>query len=429
MSIKEVLKKQAEIVSPGKKTLSYIAGLTRKAVSALSKEIKKSRISAGVFIGGSFAKGTILKKDKYDVDLFVRFSRDDGGLSEILEKPVKNMGKALGLGIEKVHGSRDYFRLYNKEMAFEVVPVLKISRPSQEKNVTDLSYFHVSYVRKHARKLGDEIRLAKSFCHAQHVYGAESYIGGFSGYGLECLVIYYKSFEKMLRELARAKTDVKKKIVIDSSRHYKNKNEALIFISKSKLNSPIVLVDPTYKERNALAALSIETFEKFQRAAKAFLKRPSLDFFIDKKADYSEFKKRAKKSGADCALISIYTERQAGDIAGTKMRKFQRYMENEISKYFDIIDSEFHYAGGRRAQVYLAAKPKKEIIKIGPPSNMKEHAVAFRKANRSKSIFMKDGRLYSREKARFSVKSFVAILRKNRGKLNEMSVTKLGADN
>ena len=50
-------------------------------------------------------------------------------------------------------------------------------------------------------------------------------------------------------------------------------------MNSSKLTSPIILVDPTYKQRNALAALSEETFEKFKQASKKFLKNPSIKYF------------------------------------------------------------------------------------------------------------------------------------------------------
>jgi len=65
---------------------------------------------------------------------------------------------------------------------------------------------------------------------------------------------------------------IKDKIVIDIEKHYKNKQAVLMDLNSSKLHSPIILIDPTYKERNALAALSSETFRKFQEVSLKFLK-------------------------------------------------------------------------------------------------------------------------------------------------------------
>ena len=66
-------------------------------------------------------------------------------------------------------------------------------------------------------------------------------------------------------------------------------------LNSAKLNSPIILVDPTYKQRNALAALSDETFEKFKSACKKFLKNPSLKSFEIKKTNLERVKVDAKK--------------------------------------------------------------------------------------------------------------------------------------
>ena len=104
---------------------------------------------------------------------------------------MKNTCKKLNLKLERLHGSRDYFRAYvkNKNMYFEVIPVAKIKKVHEERNVTDLSFFHVPYVKRKIRGHEDELLLAKTFYHAQKVYGAETYVRGFSGYALECLII------------------------------------------------------------------------------------------------------------------------------------------------------------------------------------------------------------------------------------------------
>src|SRR5207248_3084550 len=97
---------------------------------------------------------------------------------------------------------RDYFFLMADErLVFEIVPVKKVKNPKQAENSTDLSYFHVKYINNKLknRKLVKEILLAKAFLKAQEVYGAESWIHGFSGYSIECLIIYYKSLDKMLK--------------------------------------------------------------------------------------------------------------------------------------------------------------------------------------------------------------------------------------
>ncbi|MEM1805076.1 MAG: nucleotidyltransferase domain-containing protein, partial [Nanopusillaceae archaeon] len=149
-----------------------------------------------IFLGGSFAKDTWLSGD-YDVDLFILFEKEDQKMSNIIEEVL--MKKKLDY--QRIKGSRDYFRVVYKGINFELVPILKIKSISEAKNITDLSPFHVDYILKKIKNtnLNDEIRLLKAFMKAKHLYGAESYMRGFSGYVCELLIIYYKSFYNLIR--------------------------------------------------------------------------------------------------------------------------------------------------------------------------------------------------------------------------------------
>jgi len=414
MKLKQLLKTLNFL--PSDAEIKRLREETKKIVEAIKKNIAIQGINADVFVGGSFKKGTIMRSDSYDIDIFVRFSKkyDEGKLSELLEKIVGNIGE-----YQRIHGSRDYFRISNKEIIFEIIPVIKISKPTEAKNVMDLSYFHVNYVKKKAKNKAilNEIVLAKRFCKANKVYGAESYISGFSGYALECLILYYKTFERMLKELTKAKG----KIIIDIDKKYKNKNDIMIEMNASKTKSPIVMVDPTWKERNVLASLSNETFDKFRKAAKEFLKNPNKKFFEITKLDEYEMREDAKKSKAEFVKIILETDKQEGDIAGTKMKKFASFLEREASKYFDIKRKEFDYNGGRYGELYLIGKRKKEILRKGPPVKMRENAIAFRNSN--KNVVVKRGLLYAKIKVNFSLSDFIGNFYNNyKDQVNSMDI-------
>jgi tRNA nucleotidyltransferase (CCA-adding enzyme) len=402
--------------------LKYEANLFLKSIKSA---IKQSKIKAEPFIGGSFAKNTMIRSDNYDIDVFIRFDKKykEEELSTLLEKIAKN----LRMKLNKLHGSRDYLQIEkSKKLTFEVIPVTKINNPKEAKNTTDLSYFHVNYVKNKIRKnkkLVKEIGLAKKFFKAQKVYGAESYISGFSGYAVECLIIHYKSFEKMIKSFL---TD--KKIMIDEENQFK-KGNILIEINEAKTQSPIVLVDPTFKERNVLAALSNETFDKLKDKIKLFLKRPSFVYFEVKPMNELELQDEAKKEKLEFAKITLSTDKQAGDIAGTKLKKFSRYLISEIKEYFDIRKDEFEYKMSQEATLYLILKSKKEILKCGPPirKGMEKHILAFKKQN--KKYFVKDGNLYARIPIKFTAKDFIIDFAKdNKKKLSEMDVTELNVN-
>jgi len=158
--LKEVLFK----VKPSKQEIKEIESHAVNFAKLLERQIKKLKINAEVFIGGSVAKKTLIKKKNYDIDIFVRFDKkyEDIEISNLTEKILRG----LRLKFSIIHGSRDYFRVGvdKKSIFIEVIPVIKIKNPREARNVTDLSYSHVNYVKKQVnknKKISDEIALAK----------------------------------------------------------------------------------------------------------------------------------------------------------------------------------------------------------------------------------------------------------------------------
>ncbi len=415
-----ILKKVIEEKKPQADEMAQVKTLLKEFLGKLEANKKKSRILADIFVGGSIAKGTVIKKERYDVDIFVRFDKkyEEKMLSSLLEK-ILSKTKA-----EKIHGSRDYFRVEAKKgVYFEIVPVVKIKNPKEARNITDLSYFHVNYTRKKLKgKRVDEVVLAKAFCHATRCYGAESYVNGFSGYALELLIIHYKTFLNFVK--AMAKYSNKDKLIIDIENCYKNKKSVLMDINGAKLESPVILVDPTYKQRNALAALSEETFKKFQKECKDFLKKPSIDFFLQKDVDFSVLATDAEKNKQDWILLEAVTSKQEGDVAGSKLLKFYNHFSENIGKKFEIKASEFEYKDKKRAKFFLAVKSKKEILFNGPEVKDKKNVERFKKAH--KKTFIKGKRIYAKESLNQSIADFITSWKTNNwDRMKEMYILDL----
>jgi len=239
-------------------------------VESLNKRLKKKKITAKAVIGGSYAKDTFLKGD-HDVDIFVKFSLryKDQDLSGLLESVL--------LSASRVHGSRDYFQTVKGKTSFEIVPVLNIRELGDALNVTDFSPLHVSWVKKNVGRLRDDIRLAKRFCKANKLYGAESFLKGFSGHVLDILIIHYGGFIPFLQSVRHWG----KREVIDFNNSYKGK--ALLKMNVSKIQCPLIVVDPVSPVRNAASALGWDKYEHFKDLAEEFLHHPSLDFFSREK--------------------------------------------------------------------------------------------------------------------------------------------------
>ena len=411
----EILRKVLGKITPTKKEMDSMKEAVSEFKKRVEKRIRELKIKAVVFIGGSFAKKTMISKEKYDIDFFIRFLGKEEGISELTKKILKNFKK------REINGSRNYFIIDKGKFFIEVIPTLKVNNPRKAENVTDLSYSHVNYIRKKTNsKILEEIKLAKAFCYANKCYGAESYIRGFSGYALELLVYHYGSFFKFIKAFEK----IKDKTVIDIEKHFKNRNEVFIDVNDSKLKSPIILIDPTYKSRNALAALSYETFREFQKACKDFLRNPSEKFFELKSFDVEKFKIQTKKKKLDFAEIQIRTEKQEGDIAGTKLLKFYKHLISEVERNYKVKEKHFSYDGRKNADCFFAAERKKEIIFSGPSIKQEENVKEFRKKH--KIVFTKNGRIYAREKIKENLREFLrSWKRKYEGKIKEMGISEM----
>ncbi|MFH1823161.1 MAG: nucleotidyltransferase domain-containing protein [archaeon] len=406
--MRDILQKAILVSKADKKDIDQIS-LDLKIFLEKIKDIK-----AEIFVGGSFAKNTLIKKKRYDVDLFVMY-KNGKNISNLL----KSYLVRKKIPFTELHGSRNYFQVkVSPILTIELVPIVKIRKAAEAENITDISPLHVSYIAnkiKANKNLSSEICLAKSFCFSQECYGAESYISGFSGYSLEVLVSYYGSFANFLRAMVKYKHE---KIVIDPMKYYKGRAEVIGALNISKINSPIIVVDPVQKERNIVAALSHRTFLDFVRKAKRFLAKPSLNYFV----------KKEKKWGKGIILdVSIKSDKI--DIVGAKFKKLYGFLIFKMERngfVFSKTDWKFDEHTGK-CSIFLGIKKIEPYLFIkGPPVKVKEEYLKkFKKKH--KKISIKTGFYYATEKNKFKdVNSFLKVfLERERKTLETMHVKKI----
>lgn len=350
-----------------------------------------SAFGAAAALGGSTAKRTYLAGD-HDIDIFVRFDPGRNASDEISGRLREALESEFD-EVEVIHGSRDYFSLDLGDFEFEVIPVLRIGSWEQAQNVTDMSPLHVEYVQKHVAgnpDLADHIRLLKQFCKAARVYGAESYIGGFSGYMVELLVLNYGSFRGVLE----AASDWAEKEVIDPENHHE---APLKTLDKSKTRSPLVLVDPVQRDRNAAAALTRETYDRFREQSRLYLRAEDKEgFFEVGRLDPSRFCERF--AHARVFRIDLHPSEGKHDVLGAKCLKAFEYIVREVELCgFAVIERAWEFDGDA-ALCLLAVEdevlPETRVL-IGPPLEMEEHAAQFREEHAD--VYEEEGRLYARE--------------------------------
>ena len=367
-------------------------------LGTLNRKLK----NAEAILGGSGAKDTWLSGN-HDIDVFVKFDYKKFltktlELSDILQPILKKSFPKIK--ISRVHGSRDYFQLSFKGYSLEVIPILDINKAKKAANITDISPLHSKWVKKKGRNLENEIRLAKKFFRANNLYGAESHIGGFSGYVLEILVIYYGSFEKLLKNATKWRTNY----TIDIENHYAGKN--ILFELNSSKHSPLVVIDPVDRSRNAAAALTLEKFSLLKRKANIFLKKPHQKHFEKDEITFEKIKKKVKNN--HLFYIEIEPLKGKGDVVGSKLLKAFKFIKKELEK-FEVINS-----GWEMDKFYFILK--KEILpeteeRKGPPVNIVDSVDKFKKKN--KEVYVKNGRLYTKIKIKHrKLESFVNNLLK-----------------
>ena len=114
---------------------------------------------------------------------------------------------------------------------------------------------------------------------------------------------------------------------------------------------------------------------------------------------------RPKKKKLDFILLEARTNKQEGDIAGSKLLKFYNHLGNEIKRYFEIKSCGFEYSGKKTARFSFAVKKKGDVLIKGPSTNQEKHVKRFRSSH--KKTFVKNKRVYAKEKIDFKLRDFI----------------------
>ncbi|HEU4604735.1 MAG TPA: CCA tRNA nucleotidyltransferase [Nitrososphaera sp.] len=219
-----------------------------------------------VVFGGSFAKGTWLRGDA-DIDIFFKVKP-----SVPVEK-FEELGRSVGHDALNAHRPRlrysdhPYVEAFVKNVRINVVPCYDVEQ-GRWQSAADRSPFHTEFIsRNFDNEKRKQARLMKKFFKAAGIYGAEISTGGFSGYVSEVLVHKYGSFESVLRAAA----DWQERQVVAAGDYDPDVVKGF--------NSQIIIIDPVDSRRNLGTAISPESAGRFMLAARAFLSRPSIQFF------------------------------------------------------------------------------------------------------------------------------------------------------
>ena len=275
----------------------------------------------GAMLVGSIARDTHLRGDR-DIDIFV-FYPESMPRAEF-EREGLGIGKKAFKGHRwwEEYSEHPYIKGEISGFEVEIVPSYKVARASELKSAVDRSPFHIKALKKYLNpKLRREIRLMKAFLRGIDCYGAKIEKEGFSGYLAELVAVKYGSFRKCLEAISEWDEGT----VLSLSKA--DESAAL-----GKFDAPLIFIDPTDKNRNVAAALSIEQFARVVAAARAFLEKPGKKFFYPKRKS-SISKKHMKKLIRVDQVFAIrmpFPGRALSDVIWGQMRRFKKLLSRAL---------------------------------------------------------------------------------------------------
>ena len=278
------------------------------AMKLVSKEITKYTEITSIHYGGSYAKGT-WTSEKPDIDIFVKFKKSTS------EKKFKSISKKIGFNALKKfkpytrYSEHPFVEAVIKNIKINIVPCYDV-KAGEWKSAADRSTFHTEFILENlSGPLKDDVRILKYFMSVNGIYGAEIAKQGFSGYVAEVLVYYFGSFTNVLKEIAKLK------------------NDNAIGKPRKKFDSTIIIIDPVDSNRNLGAAISTENVGKFILLSRAFINKPSIQFFRNQR------KKLSSKNILNNILVLKFQYKKSPDdtIAGQIRRAV-----NSLSSQMEI---------------------------------------------------------------------------------------------
>ena len=229
-----------------------ITSLVSDVTARIKKYCLENSIDADPVLVGSVAKGTNIKSG--DVDIFVTFSK------KYEKREMEYLGVKIGRavirdGTEK-YAEHPYVTGRLKGYKLDIVPSYRINPGERKVSSVDRTPLHTDFVLKNlTAEMRDQVILLKLFMKHFQIYGSEVRVSGFSGYICELLIWKFENFENVIQMFSH----LSGKLVIGNT-------------GRTNLpESPVLIIDPVDDERNAAAAVSVESLSTMKVASKLFV--------------------------------------------------------------------------------------------------------------------------------------------------------------
>ena len=322
-----------EDIKPTAEEKQHVDKVSLDIMNFLQKACDEKGIDAKVALVGSVAKNTALK-GKSDIDIFIAFPLGTE------KKYLKDKGLELAhlccdeFGGKAQHhfASHPYVTAEIGDCEVDIVPCYAIEDGSQLKSAVDRTILHTRYVKENLKESQeDEVLLLKRFMAMTGTYGSEFKVGGFAGYLCELLIINYGDFESTLKSAINWK--------------YGHTIDLEGYGTAGNFNDPLIVIDPTDKNRNVGAALRLDKMAEFIQSARNYIFSDNKkDYFYPLKRDLNkddilnEFKQR----GSDLIAFRFDIPEMPLDTLHPQLRKTCEALERKLnSEEFNVFKADY----------------------------------------------------------------------------------------
>ena len=320
-------------IKPTDEEKKHVNDVSFKIMDFLQKACDSKGIEANVTLVGSVAKNTALK-GKSDIDIFIAFplGTDKHDLKDKGLELAHECCDEFNCDPQHHFASHPYVTTEVEGCEVDIVPCYAIEDANDLKSAVDRTILHTRYVKKRLSKSQqDEVLLLKRFMAMTGTYGSEFKVGGFAGYLCELLIIHYKNFENTLK----AAINWKYGETINIER----------YSDPGEFDDPLIVIDPTDKNRNVAAALRLDKMAEFIQSSRNYI-------FSDNKKDYFYPLKRdlnkqdildeLKKRNSDFIAIKFDIPEMPLDTLHPQLRKTCHALERKLnSEEFNVFKADY----------------------------------------------------------------------------------------
>jgi tRNA nucleotidyltransferase (CCA-adding enzyme) len=367
-----------EKITPTQQERAKIETLTKQLKKKVTSVCKAENVHAIVRVEGSVAKDTWLRENP-DIDIFMRLPTSIP--RKLLGETSLRIARIATQGLPQIErfAEHPYLETFLDGVRVNIVPCYNVPQ-GEWLSATDRTPMHTEYIKRHLEKpLRDEVRLLKKFLRGIGSYGAEIKTGGFSGYLCELLILHHKSFSATLKWFAHYACP----LTVDIEEYYKGRERELTLV----FQNPLVVVDPVDKGRNVASAVQKQRLYTLIAAARAYLQRPSVDFFypsktkpLTTKALQSELDNR----GSSIIFLILGHIRSVPDVLWGQLYRTKRALRKqfELNDFCVIRDSA--WSDEKTIDVFMLEIEQQTISGV-----KKHHGPPLERENESENFLLK----------------------------------------